>query len=178
MPPLRYFMFPHGSRPACGRPHGAAPTVNLETVPLFRRGRTLAGPIKGFCHSEAHPHPPRIRSAPSPLQGEGLRATARVAPTAEIRLGALARQSQARKRNRTSRKFCRPRAQWPGGRGRAANSRPYGDTHPATLVRKPRRGSGIAPAAIFANPGPSGPEGIAESHSNFARRKVTAHPEG
>ena len=33
---------------------------------LFRRGRTLAGPPKGLCHSGAQPHPPRIRSAPSP----------------------------------------------------------------------------------------------------------------
>ena len=41
---------------------------------LFRRGRTLAGPPKGYCHSGAHPHPPRIRSAPSPWKGEGFRA--------------------------------------------------------------------------------------------------------
>ena len=44
-------------------------------------------------------------------------------------------------------------------------------THRERLLGKPRRKSGTAPAAIFANPGPSGPEGIAESHSDFARRK-------
>ena len=37
------------------------------------------------------------------------------APTAEIRPGALARQSQAHALNRTSSNFCKPRAQWPGG---------------------------------------------------------------
>ena len=31
--------------------------------------------------------------------------------------------------------------------------------------------SGTAAAAIFANPGPSGPAGIQTSHSDFARRK-------
>ena len=70
---------------------------------LFRRGRTLAGPSRGFCHSEAHPHPPRMRSAPSPLQGEGY-----FAP------GALAQKTQAQCENRTRNKFCTPRAQWPG----------------------------------------------------------------
>ena len=90
MPPLRYFMFPHGSSPACGRPHGAAPTVNLETVPLFRRGRTLAGP--------------QIYAAR------------------------------------------------PGGRA----LQPCTSRH---LLGKARRESGTAPAAIFADPGPSGPEG-------------------
>ena len=42
------------------------------------------------------------------------RATARVAPTAKIGLVALARQTQAQKRNRTSRNFYKPRARWPG----------------------------------------------------------------
>ena len=37
------------------------------------------------------------------------------APTAEIRPGALARQSQAHSLNRTSSNFYKPRAQWPGG---------------------------------------------------------------
>ena len=94
---------------ACGRPHGAAPTVNLETVPLFRRGRTLAGP--------------QIYAAR------------------------------------------------PGGRA----LQPCTSRH---LLGKARRESGTAPAAIFANSGPGGPTGIAESHSNFARRKGIAHPEG
>ena len=45
------------------------------------------------------------------------------------------------------------------------------DSHRERWLKKPRRSYGTAPAAIFANPGPSGPEGIAESHSDFARRK-------
>ena len=43
-------------------------------VRFLRRGRTLAGPLWGLCHIGAHPHPPRMCSAPSPLEGEGLRA--------------------------------------------------------------------------------------------------------
>ena len=39
------------------------------------------------------------------------------------------------------------------------------------LLGQARRGSGTAPAAIFANPGPSGPDVIVKSHSDFARRK-------
>ena len=27
----------------------------------------LGGPLRGLCDSRAHPHPPRMRSAPSPL---------------------------------------------------------------------------------------------------------------
>ena len=45
-----------------------------EAVPFFRRGRTLAAPLRGSCHSGAHPHPPRMCSAPSPRKGEGFRA--------------------------------------------------------------------------------------------------------
>ena len=53
----------------------------------------------------------------------------------------------------------------PSPRGR------QGDHHPGSTDRKPRRGNWTAPAAIFANPGPSGPAGIQTGHSNFARRK-------
>ena len=45
-----------------------------------------------------------------------------------------------------------------GGRLRARQ-----DSHRERWLRKPRRMSGTAPAAIFANPGPSGPEGSAEA---------------
>ena len=45
------------------------------------------------------------------------------------------------------------------------------DTHRERWLKKPRRMSGTAPAAIFAPPGPSGPAGIQTSHSDFARRK-------
>ena len=55
---------PHRAVP--GRP-GVPPLRRIwKRFLLFRRGRTLAGPPKGYCHSGAHPHPPRIRSAPSP----------------------------------------------------------------------------------------------------------------
>ena len=49
------------------------------------------------------------------MKGEGLRAAARVAPTAEDSLGTLARQTQAQTWNRTKNKFCKLRALWPGG---------------------------------------------------------------
>ena len=39
------------------------------------------------------------------------------------------------------------------------------------LLNRARRRYEIAVAIIFANPGPSGPEETAESHSDFARRK-------
>ena len=96
-----------GLRAAKGRPYGEFGD---------RPSRTLAGLIKNFCHSEAHPHPPRIRSAPSPLQGEGL-AGAQCAPLRRYPPGYVGSETQARKRNRTSGNFCRLRARWPGGRG-------------------------------------------------------------
>ena len=75
--------------------------------------------------------------------------------------------------------------------GRAADSRPYGgyrsrsffcrgrsQTGPQLrtsyhLFGQTRRSRGTAPAEIFANPGPSGPEGIQTRHSDFARRKFS-----
>ena len=45
---------------------------------------------------------------------------------------------------------------------------------PGALVRKPRRKSGTAPAAIFANPGPGGPAGIQTLTQISARRKFFA----
>ena len=112
------------------RPYGGC-----GSILSFRRGRTLAGPSNGFCHSGAHPHPPRIRSAPFPWKGEGFRVVRCADPTSEgeetfplirltfgqppsprgrLVLPALARQSQARKGNRTNNNSCKPRAQWPG----------------------------------------------------------------
>ena len=41
------------------------------------------------------------------------------------------------------------------------------------LLNRARRRYEIAVAIIFANPGPSGPEETAESHSDFARRKFS-----
>ena len=45
------------------------------------------------------------------------------------------------------------RGHLPPGEGRAGH-------HSGSTDRKPRRGNGTAPAAIFTNPGPSGPAGI------------------
>ena len=163
MPPLRVERFSHSGRPQgsplrrfsaaiqngasrrprptkgeslqSGRVRTPAPTADVEAFLSFRRGRTLAGPSNGFCHSGAHPHPPRIRSAPSPWKGEGFRVVRCADPTSEgeetfplirltfgqppsprgrLVLPALARQSQARKGNRAGNNFCKPRAQWPG----------------------------------------------------------------
>ena len=76
-------------------------------VRFLRRGRTLAGPLRVLCHIGAHPHPPRMCSAPSPLEGEGsgVQVTAPLSP---------ARQSQAQKGNRTGYNLGKTRAQWPG----------------------------------------------------------------
>ena len=64
-----------GSGPKIGRAgEDTRPYCRCGSILSFRRGRTLAGPSNGFCHSGAHPHPPRIRSAPSPWKGEGFRA--------------------------------------------------------------------------------------------------------
>ena len=109
---------------------------------LFRRGRTLAGPSRGFCHSEAHPHPPRMRSAPSPLQGEGLRAI-------------KGRPYEIRETLRPFRRGRQPRR--PAGAHCAPLQR---ETRWERWFSKPRRGSETAPAAILEQPGPSGPAGI------------------
>ena len=39
---------------------------------LFRRGRTLAGPSRKFCHSRAHPHPSRFAWHRPPGRGKAL----------------------------------------------------------------------------------------------------------
>ena len=53
--------------------------------------------------------------APSPLKGEGLRAATWGRPYGENGPGALVRQTQAQTWNRAKNKFCKLRAQWPGG---------------------------------------------------------------
>ena len=87
----------------------------------------------GVCVPRGHPHPSGLTASPptpfglrpfppdrgnrpSPLEGEGFRATARVAPTAKTGPEALARQSQAQGWNRISPNF--PPAQAPSGAGR------------------------------------------------------------
>ena len=106
------------------------PSVAARHLPLtrgvgpqgtaYREGEDLA--VTLIRHGFAVP--------PSPWKGEGLRAAARAAPTAEM--------------------------------------------HRKCWFGRARRCCGTATAAIFANPGPSGPGGIADSHSIFARRKFSA----
>ena len=56
--------------------------------------------------------------------------------------------------------------------GRAARcAAPTAIQHRCRWFGKPRRRHGTAPAAIFANSGPSGPGEHADRHSDFARRK-------
>ena len=115
-----------------------------------RRGRTLAGPSRSFCHSGAT----LIRLASLgtfPLEGGRL---------AGDRKGRPYGFTKVHLSNR-----------------RAADSRPYGGfakqlravrrgrraLQPSTsrhLIGKARRANGTAVATIFANPGPSGPAGI------------------
>ena len=59
--------------------------------------------------------------------------------------------------------FCRGRSQ--------TGPRPETSHH---LLGKARRSRGIAPAAILEQPGPSGPGGNANRHSDFARRKYSS----
>ena len=75
-----------GPRPARGRPHGAAPTKYGELSGLSVGADDLGG----------------------------LRAHT-VRPYGGKRTGSVGSQAQAQTWNRTRGKFCKPRAQWPGG---------------------------------------------------------------
>ena len=114
--------FVHARVGASRRPRPTGVTAQRRAATW---GNTKACPVNavGAGHwparrgASAIPEPPSsasLRSAPSPWKGEGLRATARVAPTAESGPGALVQQSQAQPLNRTSGNFRKPRAQWPG----------------------------------------------------------------
>ena len=91
--------------PVC-RPYGIC-----RSAPSFRRGRTLAGPRYIEDGKAARPGGRALQGRTPVVAGGHMGA----APTAEIRPGALVRQSQAHALNRTSSNFCKPRAQWPGG---------------------------------------------------------------
>ena len=122
VPPLRRFAgrrnrrirkaMPYKRR--SGRVRTPAPTADVKAFLFFRRGRTLAGPLRGFCRS--CPTLIRLAYARHLLPGRE-KAFGRLiaAPTAENGPEALARQSQAQKLNCTSGNFCKPRARWPGG---------------------------------------------------------------
>ena len=77
-------------------------------------GEPLGAPVGGVRAKKSPSSVWPSGQPPSPWKGEGSWATARVAPTAIFALGAFARQTQARKWNRTGGNFCKPRAQWPG----------------------------------------------------------------
>ena len=120
--PLRGHL-PPGRGKAFGRPHGAAPTKGGEPCPLICHGFSVPPfPIP----SVASRHLPLTRGVGP--QGEGLRATARVAPTAGTGSATLVRSRQAQVWNCVGCNFCILRA-------------------------------------------PAGPDGTAEGHSIFARRK-------
>ena len=67
------------------RVQGAAPCKErtpplraaTEAVPPFRRGWTLAAPLRGFCHFGAHPHPPRFARHLPPWRGKARAADSR-----------------------------------------------------------------------------------------------------
>ena len=48
-----------------------------EAVPPFRRGWTLAAPLRGFCHFGAPPHPPRFARHLPPWRGKARAADSR-----------------------------------------------------------------------------------------------------
>ena len=90
------------------------PYKNTKACPVNAVG---AGHWPARRGASAIPEPPSsasLRSAPSPWKGEGLRAGHGPAPTAESGPGALVRQSQARKWNRTGPNF--PHIQGPVAR--------------------------------------------------------------
>ena len=128
-----------------------------------------------------------LRSAPSP-KGEGC---GRVRTPAPTRIQGRSR-SPRRGRSQTGQPSM---GKFPGygGRGKPlpygfqeslsvlGRGAPWGSRQNAHRYRwlgKVRRRSGTALTANFADPGPSGPGGTADRHSNFARRKFSANPRG
>ena len=106
-----------GPRPARGRP-SVPPLRYRRTRP---GGRVLDPPLRRVQISDqcvgAGPRPARGRPSVPPLRriqrsNQDVGAGPRPAHP-EFALGALARQSQAQRRNRTRPNFCKPRAQWP-----------------------------------------------------------------
>ena len=155
-----------GSRPL---PYGSQ-----GLLPGLGRGGPWAS-RRGSCKPRRHPHPPPS-GAPSPLEGEGLRAadsrpykenrnpipylaraTARVAPTAYPAPGALVRETQAQFLNRTSGNFCKPRAQWPG-RKRGGHSifarRKFSNIKQESVPRNGVRGKATMSTKCSSEPSP------------------------
>ena len=78
--------FPQGKalRAADSRPYGKS-----ESVPSFRSGRIVAGPSRSFCHSGAHPHPPRFARHLPPWRGKACGRVRTPAPTANLEASLL-----------------------------------------------------------------------------------------
>ena len=137
VPPLRRFAgrrnrrirkaMPYKRSPLqSGRVRTPAPTADVKAFLFFRRGRTLAGPLKGFCHSgptlirlayARHLLPRREKAFRRLIAAPAVRrkpAGAHIMRPSSYTPGALARQTQAHKWDRTSGNFCKPRARWPG----------------------------------------------------------------
>ena len=137
VPPLRRFAgrrnrrirkaMPYKRSPLqSGRVRTPAPTADVKAFLFFRRGRTLAGPLKGFCHSgptlirlayARHLLPRREKAFRRLIAATAVRrkpAGAHIMRPSSYTPGALARQTQAHKWDRTSGNFCKPRARWPG----------------------------------------------------------------
>ena len=121
-----------------------------------------------------HPHPPRIRSAPSPWKGEGFRAAdsrpysgKRTRSVGSSKLGAVAEPNHLKFSTPIGRRR-RPPTQSPAKRVCVGEEERWSEralpNRAKRGIRNPRRRSG--------------PEGIAKSHSNFARRKFLPIPRG
>ena len=143
----------------------AAPTADIEAVPSFRRGRTLAGPLRG-CHFGAHPHPPRFARHFPPPRGKARAADSRpycvsststvgsVKPGAEVELHQrqfLQPQGPvARREFRSPLRFCAPELFClsqgiPPVKWGAGGKRSYG--HEVPVGRVPQRSFGYFPIA-------------------------------
>ena len=120
MPPSGRFRAAQCAAPTSGRnPLGRAgedtrPYEMGESSGFAVGADDLGGPLRGLCDSRAHPHPPRMRSAPSLWKGEGVGAAQCAAPTVGNGPGVLVRQTQAQKWSRTRSNF--PQTQGPVAR--------------------------------------------------------------
>ena len=112
---------------------GTRPYGMCRSILSFRRGRTLAGPREGLLPFRPPPSSASHTLGTFPLGG-GRLGRLIAAPTANTEAVPhfVGAGPRPARRSRTS---CR-------------------------LLGQARRGCGIAPASIFANPGPSGPAGI------------------
>ena len=91
---------------ATGCPHNRGGHTGPPLRRILQRARWLSAGLPRLTEKQSKTCPTLIRHGfavpPSPLEGEGYLP------------GALARQTQAQKEDRTKSRFCEPRAQWPG----------------------------------------------------------------